>query len=242
MHVAVLQHEVETGLGAFADALDDAAAEYEILETTNDVPLPDAAGFDGILVLGGSRGADDDTLLETRRWIRNAVERETPLLGVCLGAQLLASALGGGVGSGPRPEVGVHDVFLTEAAAHDPLFVGLPPRLQVFGWHEDGFSLPHGAVPLAGSIAYTNQAFRWGASAYGLQFHVEVRPHGLRQWQNVPGYARLVEAAGADWDALSADLEAAAAALDQTMGALVERWLLVAAAARDLRSQKRAAA
>ena len=121
MQIAVLQHEVETGLGAFADALSDAGAEYEILGTTNGVALPDAAGFDGILVLGGSRGAYDDTLLETRRWIRNAVLRETPYLGACLGGQLLASALGGGVESGPRPEVGVHDVCLTEAAAHDRL-------------------------------------------------------------------------------------------------------------------------
>ena len=156
--------------------MSDAGAEYEILETTKGVALPDAACFDGVLVLGGSRGAYDEALLETRRWIRNAVLRETPFLGVCLGGQLLASALGGNVESGPRPEVGLHDVFLTEAAAHDPLFAGLPPRLQVFGWHEDGLSLPRGAVPLAGSIAYANQAFRWGASAYGLQFHVEVRP------------------------------------------------------------------
>ena len=240
--IAVLQHEGETGLGAFAGAFSDAGVEYEVLETTTGVALPDAARFDGVLVLGGSRGAHDEALLETRRWIRDSVLRETPFLGVCLGGQLLASALGGKVESGPRPEVGVHDVFLTEAAAHDPLFVGLPPRLEVFGWHEDGLSLPRGAVPLAGSISYTNQAFRWGASAYGLQFHVEVRPQDLQRWKQVPDYARLVESAGADWEALSADLRNATAALDETMRVLVERWLLVVVAARVLRGKGRVAA
>ena len=237
LRVAILQHEGETGLGAFAGALSDHRVESEILQTTTGVALPDAARFDGVLVLGGSRGAQDEALLETRRWIRDAVLRETPFLGVCLGGQLLASALGGRIESGPRPEVGLHDIFLTEAAAHDPLFVGLPPRLQVFGWHEDGFSLPRGAVPLAGSIAYTNQAFRWGASAYGLQFHVEARPDDLQRWKQVHDSARLVDAAGADWEELAADLRAAAAALDETMRTLIERWLLVVAAARALRGR-----
>ena len=242
LRVAVLQHEGETGLGAFAGALSAGGVECEILETTMGLALPDATLFDGVLVLGGSRGAHDVALLETRRWIRDAVLRETPSLGICLGGQLLASALGGSVETGPRPEVGVHDIFLTEAAAHDPLFVGLPPRLPVFGWHADGFSLPRGAVPLAGSISYTNQAFRWGASAYALQFHVEVRPHDLQRWKQVPDYVRLVESAGADWEALSADLCNATAALDETMRVLVERWLLVVVAARALRGQGRVAA
>jgi GMP synthase-like glutamine amidotransferase len=242
VRIAVLQHEVETGLGAFVDALSDADVEYEILQTTNGVALPDAASFDGALVLGGSLRADDDALLETRRWIRNAVLRQTPFLGVCLGGQLLARALGGSVESGLRPEVGLHDVYLTEAARHDALFAGLPPRLQVFGWHEDSISLPRGAVPLAGSTAYANQAFRWGASAYGLQFHLEVRPADLRQWEKVPGYARLLAAAGADWDTLTVDLEAAAPALDETMRTLIERWLLVVAGVAALRGRERISA
>lgn len=127
VRIAVLQHEAETGLGAFADALKDAGAEYEIVRTTGGLPLPDSASFDGVLILGGSLGAYDDALLETRRWIRNAVLHETPLLGICLGGQLLASALGGDVEPGLRPEVGLHDIYLTEAAGHDALFAGLPP-------------------------------------------------------------------------------------------------------------------
>ncbi len=101
---------------------------------------------------------------------------------------------------------------------------------------------PLGAVPLAGSISYANQAFRWGASAYGLQLHVEVRSGDMRRWEQVPGYARLLEAAGADWDALSRELEAAAPALDQTMRALIERWLMLVSAAAAMSNRMQIAA
>lgn len=239
LRIAVLQHEVETGLGVFAGALTDAGVEYEILETTRNAALPDAALYDGALALGGSLGAYDSALLEARRWIRDAVLRDTPFLGVCLGSQLLASALGGEVESGLRPEVGVHDVFLTDVARHDPLFAGLPRRLRVFGWHEDTFTLPRGAVPLAGSMAYANQAFRWGATAYGLQFHVEARPDDVRRWEHVPGYSHMLEAAGADLDALIGALEGATPALDESMRALIGRWLLVVAGAAALRGRQR---
>ena len=109
--LAVLQHERETGLGAFAGLLGSARADYKLLATSAE-RLPDAAKFDGVIVLGGSLAADDPALLETRRWIRHAVLCEVPILGVCLGGQLLATALGGSVGPALHPEVGVHDVFL----------------------------------------------------------------------------------------------------------------------------------
>lgn len=97
-------------------------------------------------------------------------------------------------------------------------------------------------MQLAGSIAYANQAFRWGASAYGLQFHVEVRSGDLRQWKQVPGYVRLLEGAGTTWDALSDELGAAAPVLDQTMRALIERWLMLVSAAAAMRSRTQIAA
>ena len=239
LRIAVLRHERETGLGALVPVLDDAGVEYEIFDTTGAAPLPDDREFDGVIVLGGSLGAYDPALLETRRWIRDAALRDTPFLGICLGGQLLASALGGEVESGLRPEVGVHDVFLTDAARHDPLFAGLPRRLQVFGWHEDTFSLPRRAIPLAGSMAYANQAFRWGATAYGLQFHVEVRPGDLQRWEHLPGYARLFEAADARGDGLDAALEAATPVFDETIRTLIERWLLLVTGAAAVRGRQR---
>ena len=234
--VAVLQHEPQTGLGIFSRLLDKAVVDYEVLETGGTSALPDIAWFDGAIVLGGSLGAHEPSLLETERWIRAAVQRDTPLLGICLGGQLLARALGGFVERGPRPEVGIVDVFLTDAAKRDPLFGDLPRRFPALAWHEDAFSLPRGSIPLAGSIAYRHQAFRFGASAYGLQFHPEVRPEDLRRWALVPGYLDLLERAGADWGDVTSALERARPELDALAEQLLESWLRLVtgvAAARE---------
>jgi GMP synthase-like glutamine amidotransferase len=221
--LAVLAHEPETGLGTFAAQLDAEDVEYDVLSTTAGL-LPDHARFDGAVALGGSLDADDARLLEARRWIRNAVRAGMPFLGICLGGQLLASALGAAVRWG-RPEVGVHDIFLTDAAEHDPLFAGLPRRFEVLGWHEHCFDLPRGAVPLAGSIACTHQAFRFGVAAYGLQFHPEVRADELVRWRGVPGYRELAERTGTDVDAVTVTLRRAAPQLDAVAEQLLERWL-----------------
>jgi GMP synthase (glutamine-hydrolysing) len=223
LRLAVLEHEPETGLGAFAPHLEAAAVEDELLKTTQG-RLPDVDRFDGVLALGGSLGVNDPRLLETRRWIRSAVLSGLPFLGICLGGQLLASALGGVVTRG-RPEVGLHDVFLTDAADRDPLFEGLPRRMPVFGCHEDSFQLPPRAVPLAGSIACTYQAFRFGAAAYGLQFHPEVRVDDLSRWRGVPGYQELAARTGTDFDTLAIGLRQATPALDALAEQLLERWL-----------------
>jgi GMP synthase-like glutamine amidotransferase len=145
--------------------------------------------------------------------VRDAVLAGQPFLGVCLGGQLLASVLGARVARG-RPEVGVHDVFLTRAAEHDPLFAGLPARLPALGWHEDCFELPAGAVPLAGSVHRTYQAFRFGPAAYGLQFHPEVRVDDLARWRHVPGYRDLSSRAGSDLDHHAIELRRATPVLD----------------------------
>lgn len=233
--VAVLQHEVETGLGVFSALLDEAGVDYEVLETRGALPLPDETGFDGVIALGGSLGADDAELNEALHWIRDAVLRDTPFLGICLGGQLLATALGGFVRRGSRPEVGVHDVFLTDAAKRDPLLGGLPGRFPVLGWHQDAFGLPPRAIPLAGSIAYEHQAFRFGAGAYGLQFHPEVRPDDVDRWAAVPAYTGLLERAGADWDEVRSALERAEPELDVLAGRLLERWLHLVTSAPGVR-------
>jgi GMP synthase-like glutamine amidotransferase len=242
MRVAVLQHEPETGLGAFSGLLDKAGVDYAVFETNRASPLPDLDRFDGAIVLGGSLGAHEPALLETRRWIHDAALRNTPILGICLGGQLLARALGGFVGRGSRPEVGVTDVFLTDAARRDPLFGDLPRRFPAFSWHADAFRLPRRAVPLAGSIAYEHQAFRFGAHAYALQFHPEVRSDDLARWTAVPGYQDLLERAGADWDDVMSALELARPELDALAGHLIEAWLcLVAGAAAVGERQSRVA-
>jgi len=224
MMLAVLQHEPATGLGRFADLLARLGIGYEVVWTTHR-PLPDSSEFDGVLVLGGSLAASDARFRLVRGWIRDAVSSDVPYLGICLGAQLLANALGARVRRGGAAEVGVHSIFLTEAARRDPLFRDLPRRLDVFGLHGDRFALPRGAVPLAGSLACTHQAFRYGAAAYGLQFHPEVRPDDLARWCHVAGYCRLLAESGREWDEVGSELEAATGALDGLAVHLLERWL-----------------
>ena len=113
-----------------------------------------------------------------------------PFFGACLGSQLLAASLGGGVYTGDTPEVGVLDVELTDAGRDDPVLGGLPASFPTLQWHSDSFDLPPGAVGLATSPAYANQAFRVGATAYAVQFHVEVTSEMAAEWATVPDYAR----------------------------------------------------
>ena len=240
LRLAVLAHEPETDLGAFAAPLRAAGVNYELLSTTHG-KLPDFGRFDGVIALGGSFGADDVRLLETRRWIRSTVQGGLPFLGICLGGQLLASALDANVARG-QPELGIHDIFLSDAAKHDPLFTGLPRRLQVLGWHEDSFDLPSGAVSLAHSTACTYQAFRVGAAAYGLQFHPEVRVDALERWRNVRGYRELAELTGTDFDAVAIALKRATPALDSLVEQLFERWLYLVRGVTALTSPLHAAA
>jgi GMP synthase (glutamine-hydrolysing) len=224
LRIVVLQHERETGLGAFAALLDDARVDYRVVETLSG-RLPAYSAFDGAIALGGSLNAYDSRLLATRRWIRDGVLRGLPFLGVCLGGQLLASALGAAVQRQARPELGLHDLYLTDAARSDALFSDLAGRLTVFGCHEDRFELPRGGVPLAGSIACTYQAFRFGATAYGLQFHPEVRSGDLTNWARVPGYRRMLDTAGVTPDHLAGELERATPDLDNLARQLLDRWL-----------------
>ena len=116
----------------------------------------------------------------------------TPYWGVCLGVQLLAASLGARVYPGPEPEVGLLPVSMTGEARSDPVFAGAPHELLTLQWHGDTFDLPEGAVRLAGSPAYPNQAFRF-QRAYGVQFHLEVSAEMAREWAEVPEYVASLE-------------------------------------------------
>jgi GMP synthase-like glutamine amidotransferase len=223
MSVAVLRHEASTGLGRFAELFGEHGVDYEVVWTTRG-RLPDPRWFDGALVLGGSMSANDSALAPARAWIRDAMLSDLPYLGVCLGGQLLAGALGAPV-ERTRPEVGVHNVYLTRAGERDAVFSGLPRRLPVFSFHGESFGLPVGAVPLAGSIACTYQAFRYGESAFGLQFHPEVRAADLVRWQEAAGYSELVARSGGTFAELSKELELLDAYLDRLAAHLLECWL-----------------
>jgi GMP synthase-like glutamine amidotransferase len=183
----LLQHVSYEGPGAIALAVRDGGGALDVarVDCGEAVPAPSAvADMAGLVVMGGPMGVHDGHawLSDERALLRAAVEAGLPVLGVCLGAQQLAAATGAEVTTGPVPEVGVGEVHLTPEALHDPVFGLAPTPLPCVHWHGDTFTLPEGAVRLARNDAYANQAFRVGARAYGLQFHVEVTGALVAHW------------------------------------------------------------
>jgi GMP synthase-like glutamine amidotransferase len=183
----LIQHVAFEGPGSIAAAVRDAGAALEIVRIDREEELPAPETLDavtGLVVMGGPMGVHDrlDWLEHERALLRAAVEAGLPVLGVCLGAQQLACALGGEVVTGRAPELGVGEVHLSTAAISDPVFGAAPTPLPCVHWHGDTFTLPEGAVRLAGNDAYENQAFRAGEHAYGLQFHVEVTASLVGHW------------------------------------------------------------
>lgn len=189
----VLQHIACEPPGAYEDELRDWGGELHRVEVDAGEPLPDWRAFGAIIAMGGPMGAYEDErlpwLTAEKRLIGEAVRAGRPYWGVCLGVQLLAASLGARVFPGEEAEVGVLAVELTAEAGADPVFSQLPASFPALQWHGDTFELPTGAVQLARSRAYAQQAFRF-EKAYGVQFHLEVDVTLASKWGAVPTYAR----------------------------------------------------
>jgi GMP synthase-like glutamine amidotransferase len=188
----VLQHIACEPPAAYEDELRAWGLELHRVEVDEGEPLPDWRAFAGIVAMGGPMGAYEDErlpwLADEKRLIAAAVHAGTPYWGVCLGAQLLASALGARVFPGPEAEVGILPVHRTPAAAADPVFGAAPPEFHALQWHTDTWELPAGALRLARSDAYEQQAFVF-ERAYGVQFHLEIDARLTAEWGAVPEYA-----------------------------------------------------
>jgi GMP synthase (glutamine-hydrolysing) len=148
-------------------------------------PRQPLESYDAVLVFGGAMHPDQDAwhpwLREEAIWLQGLLARGVPILGICLGVQLLARAAGSWVGPLPEPEIGWYDVSLTEAGAADPVLSTLPARFEAFQWHHYTYGVPDGAAELARSPACT-QAFRLGTACWGVQFHPEVTEPQLEAW------------------------------------------------------------
>jgi GMP synthase (glutamine-hydrolysing) len=166
--------------------LDDAGVAMRVVRLDRGEVLPPPEHLGGLAVMGGAMGVHDTDQfpwLETeRRALAAAVAAGLPVLGICLGAQQLAAALGASVTTGPDPEIGVGAVALTPAGRADPVLGPEGDRVAVIQWHGDTFDIPDGALQLATGDRYPNQAFRFGPLAYGFQFHIEVDDAMARAW------------------------------------------------------------
>jgi GMP synthase (glutamine-hydrolysing) len=186
-HVLILRQVAHESAGTLENAFVKADLPFRYLDLFAQCPsFIDYNQILGLVVMGGPMNVDDvqqyPFLAQEIRWIREAVTQGIPLLGICLGAQLIARAMGSKVYPNGIKEIGWYPLELTPAAADDRLFAGCGPDLTVFQWHGDTFDLPTGAIHLAQSPLCRNQAFRIEPSTYGLQFHIEMTADMVEDW------------------------------------------------------------
>lgn len=184
----VLKHIACEGPGRLADFASRHGVAIREIDLENGEPLPKLDAFSALIVLGGPMNVYEEErfpfLAPETELIREALRRKLPILGLCLGGQLLAKAAGGRVTKNPVKEIGNFSVNLTQPGKQDPLFYGFAASFPVFQWHGDTFSDVAYGVVLASSPLCAHQAFRVGENAYGLQFHVEITLAMARSWLN----------------------------------------------------------
>lgn len=179
MKASVLQHVPFESPRAFALVLQDAGYELDTrLVPSQGLPSGDE---DALIIMGGPMSANDPDpwIADEIAYVAGAIGRGIPVVGVCLGSQLMARAVGGTVYPGPRPEIGLCDIQLTDAGMTDPCLEGFPHVLPLIQWHGQGIHIPDSCTLLASSHAYPVQAFRAAPRAYGLLFHLELDRDGL---------------------------------------------------------------
>src|SRR5688572_3454686 len=197
----VFQHSATEPLGVLDPMLRRAGFRVRYINfSRNPDRQPDVSRYNGLIVLGGSMNVDQADryphLTTEIAAIREAVDREIPVLGICLGAQLLAAALGANVRPNSVREIGWYHLHPTAAAHSDRMFRHFDGSQHVFQWHAYTFDLPNGAVHLASTRTCPNQAFRYGTRAYGLQFHLEADERLIERWLRVPEYRSEIESSG----------------------------------------------
>ena len=230
--ILVFQHVPYEPLGTLDPLLKEAGFRIRYVNFGRDPhQRPSLERYEALIVLGGPMNAHQiDTypnLATEVDVIREAVDSGMSVLGICLGAQLLAKALGGRVSRNEEREIGWYDVQLTEAGCADPVISSFAPTQQVFQWHEDGISLPDGVLHLATSPASRVQAFRYGEHAYGFQFHLEVDASLVERWLTVPGNQAMLaaEAGRIDPDAIREQTTQSIGALEALSRETFSRWI-----------------
>lgn len=183
--VLVLQHFFENPAGRVGDLLEEHGIPYDNIHVGTD-QLPDPKQYQALIVLGGTQHLYNKNkypyTVHEEIYLHQAIREGIPYLGMCLGGQLLANAFQAPIRRLPKEHIGFLLEHFTEEGLKDPLYRGLPGYQQAFQWHEDCFELPEGAVALAHHTDGSNQAFRYGHHAYGIQYHVELTEEMLNTW------------------------------------------------------------
>ena len=194
MSVLILKNIPSEGPGTIEDFLRERGIHYRIVDCHKE-DIPTAEDFDSLVMMGGPMSVNEEDVYPFLRkeidLAKKSIDEGRRVFGVCLGAQIMAKALGAKVYKGSQPEIGWYDIELTEDGLRDPLIKRLAvhpragdfwKRFRVFHWHGETFDIPQGAVRLAKSEMYPNQAFRYGDKAYAFQFHIEVRKEMIYEW------------------------------------------------------------
>jgi GMP synthase-like glutamine amidotransferase len=228
--ILVVEHEVDAGIGLVGERLEQAGAELVVVGPHTGRDVPRSAAYDGVVVLGGSPSPTDESatwFAAVRSLIRDCLDREVPLLGICLGAQLLGLEAGGRtdlvVGG---PEIGVCSLRPTAAAAGDPLLGDLPARTPSLEWHfYEVRDLPPGSTTLVSSDRCAHQAFRVGRNAWALQFHLEALPETAQAWSR--GEDEVLRASGLTGPLLVSQMREAEPELRAAWSPVADRWMAV---------------
>jgi GMP synthase (glutamine-hydrolysing) len=235
--VLVVEHEPGAGASLVGDWLGECGVTLDVCRPHSGDPVPERLTHDGLLVLGGAMGALEDEvapwLPAVRSLLRHAVHHEVPVWGICLGAQLLAAAMGGQVVLGPAgPEVGV--LPLQFEADDDPVFGAMPRVAHAVQFHQDSVGrLPHGATLLASSPRYANQVFRVGSCAWGVQCHPEVTAAQVAEWARDESV--LLGCAGVDAEEVVHEVRLRQRELQAVWAPATRRWAALVQARADRR-------
>jgi GMP synthase (glutamine-hydrolysing) len=228
--VLVIENDAAAPLGLVAQWLTANAVEFDVVKghEAGEIPATLPEEYAGLIVLGGAMGANEDDkhtwLTAERKLLENATAADVPVLGICLGAQMLSTAIGGIAEKSPHNEVGVHTFKVSEAAAGDALFGPLVGQeLRASQWHQDWIrDLPETATVLAGNEVCPVQAYRVGEKAYGFQFHPEADFEIFKSWGT--DVDEVLAATGLDIHIVNEQVAQAQQEMQETWAPVIARW------------------
>jgi len=197
----VFQHIACEHPGTFRDYFARDRIEWDVVELDEGEAIPDLENYDALWVMGGPMDTwqveDNPWLVAEKAAIKRAVvDLKMPYMGLCLGHQLLADALGGEIGPAAEPEIGIMQVYLTEEGRKSPFLIGLPDTSWCLQWHSaEVLRAPEGAFVLVSAPACAVEAMSWGDKAFSIQYHVEIDETTVPMWGEIPAYAEALEKA-----------------------------------------------